>query len=147
MMKIITVHLDGFSEESKFNRLKSCISTEKQERISRFHRFDDAQRTLIGDILIRHLLCQMLKIKNNKLIFKINKYGKPFLFNCNDIQYNISHSGKWVACAICDYPVGIDIEQIKPIDISIAEQFFSKDEVNYLMSKNIIERETSVLSV
>lgn len=142
MIEIIAVNLDDTLEKSKFNRLMSNISTEKRERISRFHRYEDAQRTLMGDILIRYLLCQRLKIKNKKLIFEINKNGKPFLSNYNDIQYNISHSGKWVVCSIDNLPVGIDVEQIKPIDISIAERFFSKEEVRSLMSKNVVDRET-----
>lgn len=114
---------------------------EKRERIFRFHRYEDAQRALIGDTLVRYLLCKKLGIKNKELIFGVNEYGKPFLINSAHIEYNISHSGKWVTCSIDNLPVGIDIEQIKPIDMSIAERFFSKEEVKCLMSKCVVERE------
>lgn len=141
MIEIFAVNLDVTLEKNKFDRLMSYISTEKRERISRFYRSEDAQRSLIGDVLIRYLLCQRLKIKNRKLIFGVNVYGKPFLKNYNGIQYNISHSGKWVACTVDNRPVGIDVEQIKSIDLRIAERFFSKQEFEELMCKNIIEIE------
>lgn len=141
MIDVIGLNLNDALEKSKFERLMSYVSTEKRERIRRFHRYEDVQRTLIGDILIRYLLCQRLKIKNQKLIFGINEYGKPFLKNCKDMEFNISHSGKWVACSIDNLPVGIDIEQIKPIDLGIAERFFSKEEAKSLMTKCVAERE------
>lgn len=140
MIKIIAVNLDDTLEKSKFEKLMSYISIQKRDRINRLHRHEDAQRTLIGDILIRYLLCERMKIKNQNLIFGVNEYGKPFLTNFNDIQYNISHSGKWVTCLVDNLPVGIDVEQIKPIDINIAERFFSKEEIKSLLSKNIIDR-------
>ena len=54
-----------------------------------------------------------------------NAYGKPFLINAVEIHYNISHSGSYAACVVADLPVGIDIEQIKSADITIAEHFFT----------------------
>lgn len=116
-------------EKLKFDKLITYISVEKRERISRFHRYEDTQRTLFADILVRYLLCKRLGIKNKELIFGVNEYGKPFLINNTNIQYNISHLSKWVACSIDKHPVGIDIEGIKPIDISVAKRFFSKEEV------------------
>lgn len=37
-------------------------------------------------------------------------YGKPFLLEHSDIQINLSHSKGYVACAIGEKPVGIDVE-------------------------------------
>ncbi|NLM10171.1 MAG: 4'-phosphopantetheinyl transferase superfamily protein [Clostridiaceae bacterium] len=138
---VAAVNLVGTLEKSKYDKLLTYISVEKQKRINRFHRYQDAQRTLIGDILVRYLLCKRLGVRNKELIFGVNEYGKPFLVNSTDAEFNISHSGEWVVCSIDNMPVGIDIEQVKPIDISIAERFFSKEEVKSLMSKCIAERE------
>lgn len=48
-------------------------------------------------------------------------------------KFNISHSGAWVVCAIADTEVGIDVEEIKPIDFSVSQCFFSKREHQQLM--------------
>lgn len=141
MLQVYAIKLDKPLDKSRFERLLSYVSTEKREKISRFHKFDDAQTTLIADILIRYLLCKELKIRNNLLKFGTNEYGKPFLINYKDIHFNISHSYKWVVCCISTNWVGIDIEKISPIDISIAEQFFSKIEFEELNSKNTFEKE------
>jgi len=141
MMEVIAINLDENIEESKFEKFKSYVSAEKLKRINRFHKYDDALRTLLGDILVRYMLTKWLNIKNHQIIFAGNIYGKPYIKNYNNIEYNISHSGKWVVGAIDSYPVGIDIEQIKTIDIKIAERFFSNEEVINLTSKCSSERE------
>lgn len=141
MVEVYAVNFENTFEKSKFNILLSCLTMEKRERIRKFLKYEDALRTLISDILIRYLLCKKLRVDNHNLSFKTNEYGKPFLSSHDGIEYNISHSGRWVVCCIDNSPVGIDIEQIKPIDISIAEKFFSKDEVLSLLNKDVIRRE------
>ncbi len=136
MTEIYAVNLDEAFEDSKFNILLSYISMEKQERIHKFLKYEDALRTLMADVLIRYVLCRKLKVNNQSLIFKTNEYGKPFLSNYDGVHYNISHSGRWVVCSVDNCPVGIDIEQIKPIDMSIAERFFSEYEFAGLMNKS-----------
>ncbi len=141
MLEIYAVRLDYAFEKSKYARLLTCIAAEKQERVGRFYKYEDALRTLISDVLVRYLVCGRLKVNNQELLFTTNEYGKPFLSNYAGIQYNTSHSGRWVVCALADRPVGIDIEQIKPIDLRIAERFFSKQEFESLMSKEEAHRE------
>lgn len=141
MLQIAAVNLADALEKSKYDKLITYVSMEKLKRINRFHQYQDALRTLIGDILVRYLLCKRLGVRNEELIFGVNEYGKPLLVNNTGVEFNISHSGKWIVCSIYNLPVGIDIEKIKPIDIGIAERFFSKDEVKSLMSKCIAERE------
>ncbi len=141
MIEIYAVNFENTFEKSKFNILLSCLTMEKRERISKFLKYEDALRTLISDILIRYLLCKKLGVNNHNLIFKTNEYGKPYLSSYNGVRYNISHSGRWVVCCMDNSSVGIDIEQIKPIDMTIAEKFFSKDEFLSLMDKDVIYRE------
>jgi 4'-phosphopantetheinyl transferase len=140
MVEVYAVKLDKKLDEPKFNEIMTYLSPEKREKIRKFHRVEDAKRALLGDILVRHLICTKLKIRNEQLIFSQNEYGKPFLINSNDIQYNVSHSGSWVVCAIDNLPVGIDIEFQQQINFDIAKRFFSKDEYNDLMSKNESDR-------
>ena len=116
-------------ERYDFDRLLGYVSEKKKERIRRFHRFEDAQRTLLGDILTRYAICNKLGIKNKDLVFGTNDYGKPVLSTPHGIHFNMSHSGNWVVCAINDGgPVGVDVEVIKPVDLAVAKNFFSSDE-------------------
>lgn len=140
MMKVTGVCLNDALEKHQFERFMSFTSVERRERIKKFHRYEDAQRSLVSDILIRFMLCKRLKMKNRELVFGINEYGKPFLANGKNIEFNISHSGGWVVCTIDNLPVGIDVEQVKPVDICIAKLLFSKEEVESLTDKCVADR-------
>ena len=49
-----------------------------------------------------------------------------------------------VVCAVDDKPIGIDIEQIRPIDLKLAKRFCTKQELTYLFdgadNKEILTR-------
>ena len=65
-------------------------------------------------------------------------------FNSEKLFKDIpSHSGEIVCCVIDNYPVGIDVENIAPIDLDIASNFFLiKNVLTYsfyhIMNKSII---------
>lgn len=135
MLNTYILKIDRNIEKDDFDRLLSYVSEEKKERISRFHRFEDAQRTLLGDVLARYAICKRLGIRNRDLGFGTNEYGKPILLEPHGIHFNISHSENWGVCAVDDTAVGIDVEMIKPIDFKIAERFFSRDEYISLINQ------------
>lgn len=128
MLDTYFLKIDRDIGKDDFDKLLCCVSDEKKERISRFHLFEDAQRTLLGDVLARYAICNRLGIRNKDLVLGTNDYGKPVLHKPNGIHFNISHSGNWVVCAVNNSTVGIDVEIVKPIDLNIADRFFSKDE-------------------
>jgi 4'-phosphopantetheinyl transferase len=132
------VILRGVSELTRveYDVLLSFASLEKQKRLTRFCFFDDAKRSLVGDILVRVELCRITGLSNRELEFAVNSFGKPFLVNNSHVHYNISHVGDYVVCVISDVPVGIDIELIKPIDVNVVERFFMSDEKAYVLSSS-----------
>ena len=142
MPDIYILKTDRNMEKGDFDRLLDCVSEEKKKRILRFHRYADAQRTLLGDVLARYAICKRSGAGDEKLgnlyknlVFTANEYGKPLLLEPNGICFNISHSGSWVVCAVDDAAVGIDVEIIKPIDFKVAERFFSGNEYISLMNQ------------
>lgn len=134
MLEIYILKIDKYLEKDVFNRLLCFVSDEKRKRINKFYRFEDAQRSLLGDVLSRFAIYKRTGLRNDELTFRINEYGKPLLSKLNTVHFNISHAGRWVVCAIDDNPVGIDVEVIKAIDFIIAEKFFSNQE--YKLLKN-----------
>ena len=120
--------------QNEFEALLLLISQEKQERIKKFHFFKDARNCLLGDVLARNEICRATGLSSKHLEFSVNSYGKPLLTNIPHIHFNISHAGHYVACALADEPVGIDIEVINLPDMKIAERFFTSDEITYIMS-------------
>jgi 4'-phosphopantetheinyl transferase len=135
MIETYIIEISRDIEKNDFDKLISFVSEKKKEQIMRFHKFEDAQRSLIGEILARYAICKRMGCKIKDLSFYTNDYGKPMLHDNPMIHFNVSHSGKWVVCVVGGNPSGIDVEEIKPIDITIAERFFTQNEYCAILSQ------------
>lgn len=128
MIEVYAVNcMEGLSK-SQFEELLSVVDKKKRTRIEKFVKFEDAQRTLIADVLTRLMLCTKFDLRADYIEFYYNDYGKPYLKGHNSIHFNASHSKDWIVCAVGDKPLGVDIQHISPIDSRIAEVFFSVEE-------------------
>ncbi|MCL2841528.1 MAG: 4'-phosphopantetheinyl transferase superfamily protein [Defluviitaleaceae bacterium] len=132
MLEVSILEINPELKQSDFDALLPFVAEDRQEKINKFHFYKDARNCLLGDILARNEICRITGFKNNQLNFDNNKYGKPHLVSDASIHFNISHAENYVACAVSDEPVGIDIEINKSFDIKIAERFFMADEVLYI---------------
>lgn len=140
LLELYALKITEDVSQYEYEKLLKLVSTQKRERIKRYRFFDDAKRSLYADLLIRYLICEQLKVKNSRLKFEQNNYGKPLLVEPCGIHFNISHAGDWVVAVTDDNPIGIDIEKIGCADYTIAEKFFSKKEYIDLMSKDDDEK-------
>ena len=107
----------------------------RKQKVDRF-KFEKDKKLSAGAYLLLDKLLKEEKITHP--IFKIGKYGKAYISNYKNIHFNLSHSGKLVACAISDNEVGVDIEYNDPtIDLNIAKHYFYNKEYEHIMnSKN-----------
>jgi 4'-phosphopantetheinyl transferase len=175
MLNIYLLTFDADLPKEDFEALKRLTSPEKAERIARFRRYEDSERSLLGDALARYAICGYASLHNSSLRFTSGANQKPMLdLNCLTssrsapdeclggahagaapgdpqpgaapgpvfgdaravsltisrprLHFNISHSGRHVVCALSGSQVGIDVELIKPIQLSVADRFFSADE-------------------
>lgn len=70
------------------------------------------------------------------LKLSVTEYGKPYIAGC-PLHFSLSHSGGRVLCAVCDYPIGADIQKLSPYNAALAGRFFTEEEQAYLReSKN-----------
>lgn len=133
---IYTLKISADLNNEEFQLLASLVTEEKRGKINKFKRAADAQRTLFGDVLSRYAICRNFNLRNHELVICENEHGKPFVKNRTDAYFNISHTGRYVACGVGDAPVGVDVEEIKPVDLKIAERFFNMNEYNYLLAQS-----------
>lgn len=135
-MELYVVDIEEPIFKDRYTELLNKLTDKQQTRIERFRNADDAKRTLYGDILIRYIACQKLYLKNEDIVIEKNAYAKPFLKGYPFFHYNISHAGRWVISAISDQTIGVDIEQVKSIDLGIAKRYFSKSEYESIMRES-----------
>lgn len=140
MLEVWIVDLSYPLTCEQYQYLITKIAYDKRKRLEKFRFFEDAERSLIGDILIRTLILKYNFNNSKEIVFETNKYGKPYLKGNPNIHYNISHSGIKVVCAICDAPIGVDIEYVKPIDLTIAKRYFTQSEYDFINSTNNVNQ-------
>lgn len=72
----------------------------------------DISPTQKSEPFLRQVLAHYLSEQN--LVIERGEFGKPFLVNFSQWQFNVSHSDKKLLIAVSfEMPVGIDVEQIK----------------------------------
>ena len=139
-MVIFCVFFNKKLEEYEYKKLINFLSPEEKSRIHKFKKWQDANRTMIGRLLIRSVVCNKYSFKNNCIFFQVNEYGKSYIVNLSNMHFNIAHSGCWVVCEVDSRPVGVDIEKIQSIDLNIAKKFFSMEEYMDLLKKEENDR-------
>ena len=89
---------------------------EFQTKVLKFRRWQDAQLSLLGRLLLRHSLQKLGKVTLEQKL-QYTAYNKPYFEN-NPLSFNISHSGNMVICAVSEnLQIGIDIEVQETINI------------------------------
>lgn len=101
--------------------------------------------------ILRNVLSQYLYCRPSDIRFSEDRFGKPMFHETHGIQgleFNLSHSGDLVVCAICrGRRVGIDCEQIRHIKdcLSIAEANFTQEEFAFVFGQLPSDREREFL--
>lgn len=132
MIRVAAINLEFFKNDiSTFNNLflYDYISCEKKNRIIQYKFEQDTLRSLYAELLVRYIVIKWIGLKNEDITIEKNKYGKPYLYNHPNFQFNISHSGFWIVVAFGNHPVGVDVEKIKEIDLNLIKYFSTEEKI------------------
>lgn len=131
-------------DQTAFEQLKpellKLLPEETCHKVNAFVRSNDSQRTLLGELLARHLLHNATGEPLPDKAFTTGEKGKPAQDGFRGIHFNITHSGEWVAVALSSGCVGVDVEKMRKIPEGVARRFFSEAE-NQWMDSAITEAE------
>lgn len=91
----------------------------------------------------RRALAAALEARSIPADARISKtvLGKPYLADYPGVQFNLSHSGPWGACAVSEAPVGVDVELVRPMRQNVAGRFFTSTEQQFLARQPRPEQE------
>jgi 4'-phosphopantetheinyl transferase len=116
--------------EQIFNKFPSDLKAE----ILRLNKREDRNRKLLGRILLIEAFkfleidCQL-----NEILYSLQ--GRPY-FN-SSFDFNISHSGSIVVCAISKiHKVGIDVEEIQTTNLNDFKNHFSKIDWEFIINSH-----------
>ena len=111
-------------------------------RIERYERMKfekNKLEELAAGLLLRHALWDAAGISLLDAGIVKNEYGKPVLNG--DIHFNISHSDGYIAAAVADCPVGIDVETKTDPDLKVTARFYSEEEQEAVRNAEDPQRE------
>lgn len=117
-----------------FRYLMQFVSEEKRARILRQRVKQNADNMLVGAVLAKYMLLKYFGIPFSSQRISYGPYGKPYLRDYPNAQFNISHSGQFVACAVSDRPIGVDIQEVVPYCRDVANRVFSLEELSQVES-------------
>ena len=125
-MRWIYALLSDYSETDYEKEYKEMTESRKA-RVDRLSIEEDRKRSLLGEILIKKLLCE----EGIKATLESDSSGRPYLSGA-ELYVSIAHSGEMAICAISENPVGIDVERIKPINLKLINKVCTEREKAYV---------------
>ena len=118
-----------FSDENLYRLLLARMPVYRQEKIQNYIFEKDRRLSLGAGVLLAYgLNCR--GIAEHKDV-QLGAKGKPYL--SDKLFYNISHSGSKVVCSFSREEVGVDIEQILPVEDALIRQVSVSSEQAHLL--------------
>jgi len=88
-----------------------ALPPEEDERIARYKKADDRRARRAAHGLVRHCLGHFLDRPPRDLHFTRDEKGRPFLNDAEGIDFNLSHSGPWIAVGMSRAGrIGVDVQ-------------------------------------
>jgi len=119
----------------ELDKLDECFISEnllrlpefRREQCARYRRAVDKKSCILAWLLLEKGLREQYGITRPGQ-FVYNEFGKPYLRDHPQIFFSISHCKSGVVCALADFEIGADIQDIQPFDIDIARRVCSEME-------------------
>lgn len=111
----------------------SMMTEQKRCRVQRLAREDDRLRSAAAEHLARRMLSERLRLAPEEIRLGQLESGQPTVDGLTCF-ISLSHSGRWAMCALCDTPVGADIEVIGNRGRRTVSRICSEPEKEYIFS-------------
>jgi 4'-phosphopantetheinyl transferase len=112
------------------------LDQQDRERMQRFYFEPDRARFAVAHANLRRILGAYLHQPAAGLRFYANSFGKPELSagdSRTSLHFSLSHSRSIAVLAVTkEEPVGVDVEDVKPIEPEVADSHFSPRERSQL---------------
>ena len=108
-MIILYAYIDKSQHQNLIHQYGHICTDSFKAKILRYKRWQDAQLSFLGRVLLKYGLNRYYHIADYQIGFTLE--NKPFLINQN-IHFNISHAKDLVVCCISDLAIGIDVEYV-----------------------------------
>lgn len=116
-------------------RLFPLLDRRRFEKVTAMKHEKERLRSIYAGLLLRHaFLAEGFSTEKWQRIEVVqSSRGKPYLSNCGDFFYSLSHSGEWALCAVDNQEIGADIQEVGTPKMAVAKRFYAEEEYQRLL--------------
>ena len=119
----------------EYEKYYFLLSEQKKKRVDAYKFKRDKRLSVCGEMLAKKMIAKHCSEVPENAEILTDSNGKPYV-RIPGIEFNISHSGDMVACALSDMPIGVDIEKMREIDDKLIEFVCTDDEKKYVFEND-----------
>lgn len=126
MLKIYAIKNAIFDDDETFETQLALVDGERRQKVNALSLREKKNASLAAGVILplalkKYGITGEVRVENGL-------WEKPRLISPQGVFFNLSHSGEWTVIALSDSEVGVDIQQIKRVDMRLAKRFFSEKE-------------------
>ena len=118
--RVVGAMTDALELPGASERALRDVSHYRREKAQAFRFGRDRDLSLLAGLLLDVLL-QEHGLRERDRLYYVNEHGKPFFADCPALQFSLAHSGRMALAALCDRPVGVDVEHLPTFPYDIAD--------------------------
>ena len=138
--EVVVADVELLMEEQMFTRMLMSVSPDRQQKARRY-KFPKGKALSLGAALALDKLLQRRGLRERDQRYLEGKHGKPSLADHPEIHFSISHSSHFVACAMADCEIGIDIQHLVKVNEPLMRRVLSDEELRMVMALQGEERQ------
>lgn len=135
------IALTSCFDEEIYKKSFEYMTNERKDKVIKYKLPENKKQTLLGEWLARNLLCEVSGKSLSDFTIAQNTQGKPQVVSDPRWHISITHSKDTVAAAISDAPIGIDAEEIRPLNMKLSCRFCCDEEIEYIFGHMPTESE------
>ncbi len=130
MLRLFAINNSVFNDDNQFEKRLALVDGERRQKVNSLTVREKKNASLAAGVILP-LALKECGIAGTVSIEQ-SMWEKPRLILPKGVFFNLSHSGEWTVLALSDSEVGVDIQQVKPVDMRLAKRFFGEEEVKKL---------------
>lgn len=105
---------------TEYDRCLALMEPERRKQVLKLRHEPRKKATVLGEWMAKTILAEMSGTPLEEIHLLRTEKGKPYAEGLP--FFSITHSDEYVAVAVSDRPVGIDMERLRPADPRLAER-------------------------
>lgn len=132
MIQLWIIHTEQGQENPE--RFLSALTEEEKKKALSYRFEEDRIRSTLGAWLVHKAFEEDFPSEQYEI--NRNAYGKPYypkrLLDEKQAYFNLSHAGELVVLAKAEFDLGVDTENVRPVDFNSFRTAFSEDEMKMI---------------